>query len=56
MDPMTASMIFKQRVDKYIYAVCVIAGPKNNKRFYIAKETEESGSIIKHCLLISKPA
>lgn len=48
--PVTTSMIIKRRIDRYIYAVCGLEGLKNNKRFYIARETEAGGSIIKTSL------
>jgi hypothetical protein len=51
MGPATANIIIKKRIDKYIYAVCGIEELKNNKRFYITRETEASGSIIKTSLV-----
>jgi hypothetical protein len=51
MGPVTASMIIKRRIDKYIYAVYGREGLKKNKHFYIARTTEASGSIIKTSLV-----
>jgi hypothetical protein len=51
MGPVTASIIIHRRIDKYIYAVYGIEGLINNKRFYIARELEASGSIKKTSLV-----
>lgn len=51
MGPVTASIIIHRRIDKYIYAVYGIEGLLNNKRFYIDREIEASGSIIKTSLV-----
>jgi len=53
MGPVTAHMIIKRRIDKYIYALYGIEELENNGRYYIARITEANGSVIK-TLLVDK--
>lgn len=51
MGPVTAHLIVKRLIDKYIYALYGIEGLENNERYYIARVTIASGKVIKTMLV-----
>lgn len=51
MGPITAHMLIKRRIDKYIYSVYGLDAIENNRRFYIARVHEKNVGIIKTLLI-----